>query len=446
MNQLHVRNNFFLIFVKFFQFQRKFSLYDYVASILCAFILTLNEEQFEEAEEFLFDKLFSSDPIKALMASDIICFMCRVSKPFALDMAEVLFKTMSEIWFEDVKTASSEHQSILQVLQFTYQILLNLSKRIFKFIDKAHFDKLDQSCPHRTNLMIWNNFDFKVEDIIVPKNKRVHYEKIYNHTKFIDVKPDDSIIYSLVKNFFNSTNEYDALLHLRLLSNIKTFLSYSNFNSIVFKIKNLLLSSNQLSQYRLEFSIGCLKLLNALANAKDENYKKSSFNINLYQVIVALFDECNNDFVSKLYYFATLPNIFQNPLFANILANLKDSRIKTYLIFQIKYYQDKKSLLQDEKEIYMKQLYKTDELSILFEARYKYIDSEIKDIPIDELSFDHFNLFRRNENLSVVKNEQLFKEFCLFIEKMKNIHFANDEERQKFMLLYNELGEIFKQK
>ncbi|OTF74885.1 hypothetical protein BLA29_007921 [Euroglyphus maynei] len=132
-----------------------FSLYDYVTSILCAFILTLNGDQFEEVEEFLFDKLFSPHLIKALMASDIICFMCRISKEFALDMAQVLFKTMNEIWFEDVRTTSTEpNQSFLQALQFTHQILLNLSKRILKFIDKDQFARLIESCPLQTNFML----------------------------------------------------------------------------------------------------------------------------------------------------------------------------------------------------------------------------------------------------------------------------------------------------
>ncbi|KAH9424596.1 hypothetical protein DERP_013017 [Dermatophagoides pteronyssinus] len=433
----------------------KFSLYDYVTSILCAFIMTLNEDQFAEVEEFLFDKLFSSHLINALMASDILCFCCRISDAFALDMAEVLFKTLSEIWFEDVRTTTVEHQSSINVLRFTYQILLNLAKRIFKFFDKDQFGRLIESCPVQSNLMIWNDFDLKVVNINVPRNCQVIYENIYNYTKFTE-KPDDSIIDILVRNFITRSNnnvddEYDSLLHLRLLKNIKTLLNFSHFNRIILKMKNLLLQST-LTEHRLEFSIGCLKLLNTLAIVNDEKYRKFCFQNNFHQLLLALFQECNKDFVSKLYYFSTLQNILQNPLFTDVLADQLNRCIKTYLIFQIGYYQDKKCLIQDEKDIYLKQLFKTDndnDFNVPFEARYNHIDKEIDDIPIDQLFFNHFIRTKQNENPLVMKNENhLINEFRLFIEKLKNIDFVNqeEEERQEFMLLYNELGEIFKQK
>lgn len=310
-------------------------MYDYVASILCSLIMTLNEEQIAIVEDFLFENLFSTFFIKALMASDIFCFMCRISVSFTMEIFPIFQQILQEIFFEDIKYNENSKTS-LQIYYSNMQIILNLCNRIVKFLNEEEKRQIFESITPKSSqnlMLLFNNLDIQSIKI---KNCMV-YEELNLLTKYFNDFNFTIILSSLLKNFATTTNEYNALLHLRLLKNLRYKLDYESFSIIINQIKHLN-EEKILSNYAEEFCLLTLKILNALSNVKDFKFINSTFISDLYQIMLFLFQQSNNNYISKLYYFMTLQNICNNKLFENLFHLLKRHLdISTYLKFNLKY-------------------------------------------------------------------------------------------------------------
>lgn len=293
------------------------SIYDYTISMICSLIMTMNDEQISIVESLLFENLFSST-IKALMAADILCFMSRYCKSFAVELVEVLIKVMAEIYIEDV--VAKEESKFFSISQ-TNLILLNLLRRILNFFPKNDLKMLSNLFLPGTCLSFQKNLSFQAEVISSNDthelNKPILYDKLYLFSKL--ESSSDTLIEIFFLNFINSTTEYGALINLRLLQNLQSKLDYKKLCTIISKIQKFY-TKKIFVNFCSEFTYNTLKFLNHLATINDGKLSDSSFQQKLYQLLSTdVWNECKTNYISQLNFFITLLNISCNKQFDQFL-------------------------------------------------------------------------------------------------------------------------------
>lgn len=305
-----------------------------MCSILCSFITTLNDEQINIVEDVLFENLFSSVLIKALLASDIICFLCRTRSTFAYEICHVLISMLSQIYIEDAEIVDTECSLAYSNSQLTQEILINLCNRIMVFLKPSEINLIKQSFELNEYLFLWKHFNYNFIESNSLENSQQYFDKLFLLTK----QQQNTQISNLIVDSFPLThNSYKSLLLLRLLDNFKFRLNFEQHKLIISSIPKMITQFN--IKYNHQILVKILKFLNSLAYVESFQYKNEKFQNKLIEVLKLINDECNINFIMTFYFYSFLQNISMNDIFSNVIQTLSSRmKIRKDLKLIIKYY------------------------------------------------------------------------------------------------------------
>ena len=237
------------------------SLYDLIASVCCAFVLGLNEEHLNIAEEVLFEALLSDSFLPAALASDVLVFIARApgtATSFTLDITVVIFSLLNALYVEDERllkstdcssssslSSSTQHQhrhrlksSTLLSLTMPQEVLTQLLYRLFRYLQRAELKNLKEIFPLERHMHLWKHLPERAAtseeldrvDMLQPhcsQNAALkaglggwgdHYDKLFAVTTR-DTLKNSPILPSLASAYVatSAVDEYRLLLNLRLL-------------------------------------------------------------------------------------------------------------------------------------------------------------------------------------------------------------------------------------
>ena len=241
------------------------SLYDLIASVCCAFVLGLNEEHLNIAEEVLFEALLSDSFLPAALASDVLVFIARApgtATSFTLDITVIIFSLLNALYVEDERllkstdcssssslsssaASSTQHQhrhrlksSTLLSLTMPQEVLTQLLYRLFRYLQRAELKTLKEIFPLERHMHLWKHLPERAvtgeelgrADMLQPhcsQNAALkaglggcgdHYDKLFALTTR-DTLKNSPILPSLASAYVatSAVDEYRLLLNLRLL-------------------------------------------------------------------------------------------------------------------------------------------------------------------------------------------------------------------------------------
>lgn len=282
--------------------------------------MTLNEEQISVVEDILFENLFSPVLVKALLSADILCLMCRTSKSsYSYDICHVLISLLNQIYLEDAEITDKESEFAYSSFQLTQEILIHLCNRIMTFLSSSEINLLKESFPVSEFLFLWKRFNCRLLNFTAISVHHFVFDNLVALTKL----PKQTVSNLLVDRFAETVtaDEYQRTLQLSLLGNIKFQLNYDQHRQVLEKIHSIFAQPIG-EQFKCQYLLKTLKILNSLSFVRESRYQDKTFQNDLKELLLILFEECDLNFITKLYFYSTLLNIANNRLFANTISSL----------------------------------------------------------------------------------------------------------------------------
>ncbi|KAI2802908.1 hypothetical protein BLOT_007031 [Blomia tropicalis] len=297
--------------------------------------------------------------IRVMLASDLICFLCRsCNGKFSYQITYVLFSLLSNIFVEDVKINDHQNRKMFAYAYMTQQNLVNLLSRILNQLSNEQLKNLKQDFPNDKYLFIWKSItsiNIPVTQIDLEVETKIDYDRLFILSK----TAKHELLSAVVESFLYSKNNYECLLLLRLIANLR-YPIQPKFTLIVFpKLKNLLSNSSQ--PYVEQFTVKSLQILNSISSTDDAEYQDNSTQKVIVDLISNLHCKCQSNYVLKQYFLLTVVNILSNYKFTymiQLIPTISEELCVDLKLF-VKYISKKCLMDQNDRNIYVDHLRET---------------------------------------------------------------------------------------
>lgn len=311
--------------------------------------MTLNEQQISLVEGVLIENLFSSNLSQNLLASDILCFMCRASSSpsFVSDLFESLFLLLNEIFVEDVIVKSGEVELEFVEYSSMQQVMLNLLRRISLYLENHDLNCLKTRLPFNQYSYLWKHLDcHEMSDMSPDEIHNMQLSPLDELFVKVTYLNDQQTISSLINSIQQHQNDFIVLSSFTLIQSIKSNLNFFDIEKLFQQMSKLMVkisaSSTPSLFYRNKFVNLFVKTLNVLTHVEDRRFGNDKFIRLLWTILSQLFesDVLKTNFLIKQNFLMTLQNVISNPVFTNALTKLiyMDVTMARELKLQLRYF------------------------------------------------------------------------------------------------------------